>query len=69
MSWSQEQLATIAQRITASGEKVEDYLDIEFSVSESRFNNWPAVLRAQFETARTVKPGKSSFRLALVTED
>lgn len=69
MSWDQEQLAAIAQRIPASGEKVEDYLDIEFSVSESRFNNWPAALRAQFETARTVKHGKSSFRLALISED
>ncbi|AAU91243.1 conserved hypothetical protein [Methylococcus capsulatus str. Bath] len=69
VSWDQEQLAAIARRIAASGEKVEDYLDIEFSVSESRFNNWPAALRAQFEAARTVKPGKPSFRLALISED
>jgi hypothetical protein len=38
-------------------------------VSESRFNNWPPALRAQFEAARTVKPGKPSFRLALVSEN
>ncbi len=68
-SWDQEQLAAIARRIAASGERVEDYLDIEFSVSESRFNNWPPALRAQFEAARTVKPGKSSFRLALTSEE
>ena len=44
-------------------------MDIEFSVPESRFNNWPAALREQFEPARTVKPGKSSYDLAIDSED
>jgi hypothetical protein len=69
VSWDQAQLAAIAGRIAASGERVEDYMDVEFSVSESRFNNWPAALRSQFEAARTVKPGKPSFRLAFASED
>lgn len=69
VSWDQAQLAAIAGRIAASGERVEDYLDVDFSVSESRFNNWPAALRSQFEAARTVKPGKPSFRLALESEE
>ncbi len=69
VSWDQAQLASIAQRIAAAGDSVEDYLDVEYGVSESRFNNWPPPLRAQFEAARTVKPGKPSFRLALVSEE
>ncbi|AVZ80755.1 hypothetical protein C3497_09835 [Zoogloeaceae bacteirum Par-f-2] len=69
VSWDQGQLAAIAARIAASGERIEDYMDVEFSVSESRFNNWPAALRSQFEAARTVKPGKPSFRLAFNSED
>lgn len=69
VSWDQQQLAAIAGRITASGERVEDYLEVEFSVSESRFNNWPPALREQFEAARTVKPGKPSFRLAIASEE
>jgi hypothetical protein len=69
VSWDQGQLAAIARRIAATGERVEDYLDVEFSVSESRFNNWPPALRAQFEAARTVKPGKPSFRLAIASEE
>lgn len=68
VAWDQQQLAAIASRIAASGDRVEDYLDIEFSVSESRFNNWPPALRTQFEAARTVKPGKPSFRLAFNEE-
>jgi hypothetical protein len=68
VSWDQAQLAAIARRIAAAGEKVEDYLDVEFSVSESRFNHWPPALRAGFEAARTVKPGKPTFRLSIDEE-
>lgn len=68
VSWDQPKLAAIAQRIAASGDKVEDYIDVEFSISESRFNNWPPALKEQFASARTVKPGKPTFRLALVAE-
>lgn len=68
VSWDQSQLAAIARRIAAAGERIEDYLDVEFSVSEARFNNWPTALRKQFEAARTVKHGKPSFRLALNEE-
>jgi len=69
VSWDQAQLAAIAQRIAAAGDNVEHFIDVEYSVSESRFNNWPPALRAQFEAARTVKPGKPSFRLALISEN
>lgn len=68
VSWNQSQLAETARRIAASGERVEDYLDIEFSIPETRFSNWPPVLREQFEAARTTKPGKTSFRLALLSD-
>lgn len=69
VTWDQKQLAAIAQRIAATGDRIEDYLVVEFSVPESRFNNWPTALREQFEPARTVKPGKATYALALVSED
>ena len=69
VSWDQKQLAAIAERIAASGERVQEYVDIEFSVPESRFNNWPAALREQFEPARTVKPGKAIYALDLDSEE
>lgn len=68
VSWDQPRLAEIAERIVAAGERVQDYMDVDLSVSESRFNNWPPALKEQFSAARTVKPGKASFRLALVNE-
>ena len=68
VSWDQKRLAEIAERIVTSGERVQDYMDVDLSVSETRFNNWPPALKEQFAAARTVKPGKASFRLAFVQE-
>lgn len=65
VTWDQKQLAAIAQRIVASGEKLEDFIDLKYSVSESRFTNWPEGLRTQFASARTVAAGKPSFTLTL----
>ena len=68
VSWDQKQLAEIAERIVASGEKVEGYLDIKLSVSESRYTNWPPALQQQFAAARTVDSGKPAFTLSLDSE-
>ena len=65
VSWNQKQLGEIAERIVASGEKVEGYLDIKLSVSESRYTNWPPALQQQFAAARTVDAGKPSFTLSI----
>ncbi len=65
VSWNQKQLAEIAERIVASGEKVEGYLDVKLAVSESRYTNWPPALQQQFAAARTVEPGKPSFTLTI----
>lgn len=68
VSWNQQQLAEIAERIVASGEKVDAYIDVKLSVSESRFTNWPPALQQQFAAARTVDSGKPSFTLSLDLE-
>ena len=69
VSWDQKQLGAIAERIVATGERVQDYMDVDLSVSESRFNNWPPALREQFAAARTVKAGKATYQLALASEE
>lgn len=68
VSWDQKKLADIAERVVAAGERVQDYMDVELSVSESAFNNWPPALKDQFAPARTVKPGKPSYRLTISKE-
>ncbi len=55
----------IAARIAASGDKVEHYFDIKFSIPESRYTNWPPALQQQFAAARTVEAGKPSFTLSI----
>jgi hypothetical protein len=65
VNWNQKQLSEIAERIVASGEKIESYLDVKLSVAESRFSNWPPALQQQFAAARTVESGKPSFTLTL----
>jgi hypothetical protein len=69
VSWDQKQLSEIAQRIVASGEPVESYLDVKLSVPESKYTNWPPVLQQQFAAARTVEPGKPAFTLAIDGSD
>jgi hypothetical protein len=66
VAWDQQKLAALADRIAAAGENVGEFVDVEYSIPESRYTNWPSTLKEQFADARTVKPGKPSFRLALV---
>lgn len=68
VSWDQQQLTQIAERIVAAGEKIESFLDIKLAVSESRFTNWPPSLQQQFASARTVAPGKPAFTLSFDPE-
>lgn len=68
VAWDQAHLAEIAQRIAAAGDKVGDYIDTDYSIPETRFNAWPTTLKETFAKARTVKPGKTSYRIALVQE-
>ena len=65
VTWSQTILKEMAERIAASGDKVEDYIDFKLSVSESRYTNWPTALQEQFAAARTVEEGKPSITLTL----
>lgn len=69
VSWDQAQLSILAKRIEDSGEHVSDYIDIEYSIAEFRYTNWPTPLQELFSSARTVKPGKASYRLALLSTE
>lgn len=64
VSWNQKQLSEIAERIVASGEAVDSYLDLKLTVPESRYTNWPPALQQQFAAARTVEAGKATFELS-----
>jgi hypothetical protein len=65
VNWNQTILKEIAERIVASGDKVEDYIDIKLSVSETRYTSWPTTLQQQFAAARTVDEGKPIITLTI----
>ena len=65
VTWNQTILKEIAERIVASGDKVEDYIDIKLSVSETRYTSWPTTLQQQFAAARTVDEGKPTITLTI----
>jgi hypothetical protein len=69
VEWDQVQLADIAKRIVASGGDPNEYIDISYKVSETKFSAWPESIRSGFESARTLKTGKPSFRIALLKGD
>ena len=68
VSWDQSQLSAIAKRLAAAGEKVEGYIDVHLSIPESRLDQWPPALRAQFMPARVVSAGKPTYQLDLSQE-
>lgn len=68
IDWDQAQLAVLARKIADAGDDPAQYMDVTLKVPESKYGAWPHVLREQFEAARTVRPGKASFRLASLDE-
>ena len=66
--WDQPLLQEIVEHLAASGERVEDYIDVELSVSESRYKAWPSKIQDEFAPARTVKPGKVSIKLTFAND-
>lgn len=68
VDWDQPRLATLAEQIRAGGEDPGEYVEVSFKVSERAYTAWPERIRIAFETARTVRTGKPSYRLAIMTE-
>lgn len=62
VKWDQPQLAAIVERIRAGHDDPADYVTTEFTVSERAYGAWPNAIRAAFEGARTVEPGKPAYR-------
>ena len=69
VEWDQIQLTEIAARIRITGEDPGQYIESSYRVSETKYGAWPESIRAVFEPARTVKPGKAGFRLALLSKE
>jgi len=68
VEWDQKQLAELTARIAAAGDNPAEFIETSYRVSETKYQAWQESLRCQFTPARTVKVGKASYRLALLSE-
>jgi len=63
VSWDQPLLTQIYRRILAAGDNPVLYMQTTYKVRENTYKDWPANIKAEFEPARTVRVGKSSYRI------
>ena len=69
VEWDQATVARLVANIVACGDDPSQYVDISYRVSETKFNAWPDSLKKPFSAARTVKVGKPTYRLALLSKE
>lgn len=68
VDWDQRRLAALAEQIRAGGEDPGEYVEVSFKVAERAYAAWPERIRAAFEPARTVRTGRATYRLAILSE-
>ena len=68
VEWDQRRLADLAAQIRAGGEDPGEYLEVSFKVPERAYVAWPERIRQAFEPARTVRTGRATYRLAIMSE-
>lgn len=59
VTWDQDILA----RLYESLDKPDEYIKVEFSLSEAKYKAWPSDIQQRFIKARTVKPGNMKITL------
>ncbi len=68
VEWDQRRLAALIDRIRAGGEDPAEYVETSFKVPERAYAAWPERIRAAFEPARTVRTGRPTFKLSILTK-
>lgn len=63
VTWDQAKLADMYAKIKLGNENPGDYIKVSYDVSETKYNAWPEAIRAAFDEARTVQPGKVTIKL------
>lgn len=63
VTWDQGKLADMYDKIKLGNENPGDYIKVSYDVSETKYNAWPESIRAAFDEARTVQPGKVTIKL------
>lgn len=67
VEWDQRRLAALTEQIRAGGEDPGEYVEVSFKVAERAYAAWPERIRNAFEPARTVRTGKPTYRLTILS--
>lgn len=68
VEWDQHRLNALAEQIRAGGEDPGEYVEVSFKVAERAYAAWPERIRSAFEPARTVRTGKPTYRLVILSD-
>lgn len=63
VTWDQKKLNAIARLIREQGEDPEELMEVQYSVSDARFDQWPEVIQNSFRPALTIRQGRPNYRL------
>lgn len=63
VEWDQKKILSAIETIRSWSEPVDQYVSVKYSVSEAKFNAWPATIQNLFTASRTVKTGKPTFKI------
>ncbi len=63
VDWDQSELAKSVEKIRKTGEPIDQYVTVKYTVAESKWNAWPESLRSIFAPARSVGVGRETFKV------
>ena len=64
--WDQDLLSQIAERMVVAGDRVQDFMQVQFSVAEQDYARWHPLLRAAFQPARKELITEHTFQIRWV---
>lgn len=64
LEWQKDKLKEYAKRIAANGGNPEDYMDIDYTISEKKYCSLSDEARKSLNTARNIRPGCAVITLA-----
>ena len=64
ITWDQKKLAAIAETIRNQGEHPEEFMEVQYTVLDARFDEWPEVMQNAFRPALTIEQGTPKYRLS-----
>ena len=63
-TWDQKKLSAIARMLREQGEDPESLMDVQYTIPDTRFDEWPEVIQNSFRPALSIRHGRPCYRLS-----